>query len=120
MINYESFRNDNEYLKWRRRKAIHNIIIIVVMFFIIATAVYFTAIGIKQHNISLDETIKEFSDAVKVHELKKKELSKIIPLNSDIINTCVNGKKVIIVNGKIYYHGTVDTWGDIKGVDCEE
>ena len=32
---------------------------------------------------------------------------------------CFEGKKAIEIDGKIYYIGNIDTWGDIKSIDCE-
>jgi len=33
---------------------------------------------------------------------------------------CIEGKKAIEIDNKIYYIGTLDTWGDIKGIECGE
>ncbi len=33
---------------------------------------------------------------------------------------CLDGKKIIHINGKVYHIGEIDTWGDIKSIDCEE
>jgi len=32
---------------------------------------------------------------------------------------CINGKKAIEIDNKIYYIGNIDTWGDIKSIDCK-
>jgi len=94
-----------------KKKARLNIIII----FIILIMVYF-CVGSFLVNKSKDETAdlkQKFSIAVKTYNEKN------IPLKTDIINKCISGKKAIIVNGIIYYAGDINTWGDIKGVNCE-
>ena len=91
---------------------------IVAPILIICLVFIFTNITINNKQ-KTEIALEEFRDAVKVVRVEKEKNLKIIHLGSDIISTCVNGKKVIIVNGIIYYSGTVDTWGDIKGVDCE-
>lgn len=107
-------------MHWRKEKAIINLIIFVPI--IIGIIIYFIA-----DVYLIDKTQKktkvrmvEFSDAIRIHKLNMKKELKVIPLNENIVTTCVNGKKVIIVNKKIYYFGTIDSWGDIQGVDCEE
>ena len=72
-------------------------------------------IGITKTQQRSKDRVIEFNETIKEHRSKQK----IIPSKTDIINTCINGKKVIIINEVIYYHGTTDTWGDIKGVECE-
>ena len=32
---------------------------------------------------------------------------------------CIEGRKAIEIDGKIYYIGSLDTWGDIKGIECQ-
>jgi len=32
---------------------------------------------------------------------------------------CIEGKKAIEIDNKIYYIGTLDSWGDIKSIDCQ-
>jgi len=32
---------------------------------------------------------------------------------------CINGKKAIEIDSKIYYIGFMDTWDDIKSIDCK-
>jgi len=32
---------------------------------------------------------------------------------------CIDGRKAIEIDNKIYYIGTLDTWGDIKGIECQ-
>lgn len=38
------------------------------------------------------------------------------PVQSDV--ECFEGKKIIHMNGDIYHIGKMDTWGDIKSIDC--
>jgi len=74
----------------------------------------------KDSFIKLSVAIKEKKLLTKREELDLlKKGGRVIPLNENIIMKCISGKKAIIVNGVIYYAGTLDTWGDIKGVDCE-
>ena len=32
---------------------------------------------------------------------------------------CIDGRKAIEIDNTIYYIGTLDTWGDIKGIECQ-
>ena len=32
---------------------------------------------------------------------------------------CIDGRKAIEIGGTIYYIGSIDTWGDIKGIECQ-
>jgi len=32
---------------------------------------------------------------------------------------CIEGRKAIEIGDTIYYIGTLDTWGDIKGIECQ-
>jgi len=37
----------------------------------------------------------------------------------DVTPGCVDGKRIIIVNGETYYAGTVNTWGDVETIKCK-
>ncbi len=100
----------------RRVKALINLIVFGLIFFGVAFAV---SQFITKENETKEKVMDEFRDAMKVVKVERENKPKVIPLNSNIISTCVSGKKVIIVNGIIYYHGTIDSWGDIQGVNCE-
>jgi len=115
------------YLKWRKRRAWRNIFIIIIfMIFTVALFGYLSELNVNSKKKTKESFIK-LSVAIKDKKLltKREELDllkkggRVIPLNENIIMKCISGKKAIIVNGEIYYAGDLDTWGDIKGVDCE-
>ena len=119
--------SEEHYLNQRRKTAWRNIIIIISI--MIGVTLYFGA-GVmfvdkynektKKRFTELSATIKEKKLLTKREELDQlKEGGRVIPLNENIIMKCISGKKAIIVNGEIYYAGDLDTWGDVKGVDCE-
>jgi len=101
----------------RRKRAIRNIIFLIII--LIGVMVILINLTIEE-TISKEKAIDEFRDAMKVVRVERENKQKVIPLNSDAISMCVGGKKVIIINGIIYYEGTVNTWDDIEGVNCEE
>jgi len=119
--------NNGNYDRWRRRKAWRNIIvIIIVMILIVWLFGYLSELNVnskektKESFIKLSIAIKEKKLLTKREELDLlKKGGRVIPLNENIIMKCISGKKAIIVNDEIYYAGDLDTWGDIKGVDCE-
>ena len=104
------WKNGN-YDRWRRRTAIGNLLIIIPIAIMIILFLVFLNDSINNMQNRTREKVKEFVKVVKEY--------KTVPLKTDIITKCINGKKAIIVNGEIYYAGESDIWGDIKGVDCE-
>jgi len=106
------FEDELYWLENRKKKAWRNIIIIIIC--MLAFAGFFClSISLDDSRNKTKEKIAEFGEVVREHRNKN------IPLKTNILSKCINGKKAIIVNEIIYYAGDVDTWGDIKGVDCE-
>ena len=102
--------NRDIYLKWR-----NIIILIILMIIIVAGLGYLSSKASDEIRDKKDIAMSKFKNAVTEYNAKQKN----VPLKTDIITKCINGKKAIIVNGIFYYVGDIDTWGDIKGVDCE-
>ena len=101
------------YYEWRKKKAWRNIIIIILLMILFVSSFIILYVFIDASKKKTKIKIEEFGEVVKEYREKN------VPLKTDIITKCINGKKAIIVNGTFYYAGDIDTWGDIKGVDCE-
>jgi len=104
--------DSQKYWMLKRRKAAYRNIIIITIFMIIFI-VYFSINYIIGNESKIKIKIQEYGELIQENNQKN------IPLKTDIIISCINGKKVIIVNEETYYAGDIDTWGDIKGVNCE-
>jgi len=57
--------------------------------------------------------VKEFNE-----EVDPKVRVETVTIDKSGIN-CIDGRKAIEIGGTIYYIGTLDTWGDIKGIECQ-
>ena len=60
-----------------------------------------------------DKTTQAFAEFSHAVSAKKAKVLK------DSYETCVDGRKVVIVNGTTYYAGKVDTWGDVETIMCD-
>jgi len=109
---------------WRNIIIIISIMIIIMIYFGVGTfLVNKSKTKTKERMVELGEVVKSLQEKKLLTKREELDLLKkggrVIPLNENIIMKCISGKKAIIVNGEIYYAGDLDTWGDIKGVDCE-
>lgn len=72
-------------------------------------------------NFLKDENIGQKVGGI-VKEFKQEvEETKVITIATKPVLSnveCLNGKRVIHVNGEIYHIGKIDSWGDIKSIDC--
>jgi len=93
------------------KEEVFALIAFVVMMIVIIWAILIPSV--KDSKVKTTELKQKFTEAVKTYNEKN------VPLKTNIISKCISGKKAIVVNGTIYYSGDVDSWGDIKGVDCE-
>ena len=59
--------------------------------------------------------VKEFNEEV---DPKVRVETKTVTIDRSGVK-CIEGKKAIEIGGKIYYIGDIDTWGDIKGIECQ-
>jgi flagellar basal body-associated protein FliL len=104
--NYGYLRTEEEdnYDMKRRKSSLINVIIItcVIGFLMIVMTIIAST--------NKDKTKKAFVKLAAAVQAKQKTVSN---------ETCVNGMKVVIVNGITYYAGTVDTWGDVTTIMCE-
>jgi flagellar basal body-associated protein FliL len=107
--NYGYLRTEEEdnYDMKRRKSGLINVIIItcVIGFLMIVMTIIAST--------NKDKTKKAFVKLAAAVQAKQEDLLE----NSH--ETCVNGMKVVIVNGITYYAGTVDTWGDVTTIMCE-
>lgn len=102
---------DNDYrMKRRRNKAIINICVITFVLICILIGCGFMA---NSYDESQNKTTEAFSKLGEAINYKKENVLK----NS--YETCVDGRKVVIINGTTYYAGKVDTWGDVETIMCD-
>jgi hypothetical protein len=113
---YYSYSSGRSYNIIRRRRAIRNIIVITCLMILMIAIVGFlstkVSIGVTEGS-KIDIAVSKLKDAVKTYNENK------IIENDDITHGCVDGRKIIIIEGVTYYAGNVDTWGDVKTIKCE-
>lgn len=103
-------RVEKNHFRERRRKAIRNIIVLSCFIIIFPIVVFFMRDSIETSKDKTLEAFDDFKEAVQTRQV----------INSnDSYETCIDGKKVVIVNGTTYYAGDVDTWGDVTTIECE-
>lgn len=96
-----------DYPEWRRKKAKWSLIFITIFIIIVICIISFLG-GVINNNSKVNSS----------KHTKKETKSNIKYM--DPYETCVDGKKVVIIKGVYYYAGTVDSWDDIKVIKCEE
>jgi len=63
--------------------------------------------------------VQEFKQEASTEKIKI--IAKINPTVTDTVQSdveCFEGKKIIHVNGEMYHIGKIDSWGDVKSIDC--
>lgn len=98
--------------------------IVIAMFSIIASIIipnvyyYMKKEKIAQRSGKLVKEFKQELESDVVVDVTLEDEAKTVIVDEFSIK-CINGKKTIVINGKIYHIGIVDTWDDIKSIDCE-
>lgn len=110
-FDYFSYTNSLSYARIRRRRAIRNIIIIgmCMILIVIITSILATRNAEMMNN--KENIIANFKKSVVEYKETK--------LKDTNTPQCINGRMVIIINGVTYYAGSINSWGDVIGGECE-
>jgi len=107
-------------MKNKKGFSLIELMIVIAIFFTMASLILSVVFNFMEKEKIAQKTgslIKEFKDEVNP-EIKVITKTKIIDKSGV---QCLEGKKVITIDGVTYYLGTVkNTWGDLTPVECEE